>query len=289
MARWCKAAMGISMEQPAVADQTPVAFPVGVARFSESRKKVKPDFLVVFSSITSILTPYAECDYSAANCFLDAFSCFANAHGGFHTLAINWPGWREVGQLADLATLPGLEGWKQAALERSIMTKDGLEAFKRAINSDLTQVIVSPENLEHLLKSEGVFDPIEYLSQLQPEERSDRPPQSEQDGAGYTNTVETALAEIWSSVFGLERVGIHDHFIDLGGHSLLAMQIVSRIRSLYQIPFTLIDFFDGSTIAQISSVIQARILAKSEGLTDEQVRRLISDAESTLGREDQIQ
>src|SRR5713101_9142145 len=76
--------------------------------------------------------------------------------------------------------------------------------------------------------------------------------------------------------FGLERVGIHDHFIDLGGHSLLAMQIVSRIRSLYQIPFTLIDFFDGSTIAQISSVIQARILAKSEGLTDEQVRRLIS-------------
>jgi acyl transferase domain-containing protein len=239
-------------------------------------KKVKPDFLVVFSSITSILTPYAESDYSAANCFLDAFSCFANAHGGFHTLAINWPGWREVGQLADLATLPGLEGWKRAALERAIMTKDGLEAFKRAINSDLTQVIVSPENLEHLLKSEAVFDPIEYLSQVQPEERSDRPPESEQDGAGYTNTVETALAEIWTSVFGLERVGIHDHFIDLGGHSLLAMQIVSRIHSLYQIPFTFIDFFDGSTIAQISSVIQARILAKSEGLTDEQARRLIS-------------
>ena len=88
--------------------------------------------------------------------------------------------------------------------------------------------------------------------------------------------METALAEIWTSVFGLERVGIHDHFIDLGGHSLLAMQIVSRIRSLYQIPFTFIDFFDGSTIAQISSVIQARILAKTEGLADEQARRLIS-------------
>jgi len=242
-------------------------------------RQVKPDFLVLFSSITSILTPYAECDYSAANSVLDAYSCFANAHGGFHTLTINWPGWREVGQLADLATLPGLEGWKQAALERAITTKDGLEAFKRALNSNLTQVIVSPENLEHLLKeSEAVFDPTKYLSQVHPAERAFRPPGSQQDGAGQpTNTVETALADMWSSVFGLERIGIHDNFADLGGHSLLAMQIVSRIRSLYQIPFTLRDFFEVPTIAQLSSVIQARIFAEIEGLTDEQARRLISN------------
>jgi acyl carrier protein len=82
---------------------------------------------------------------------------------------------------------------------------------------------------------------------------------------------------MWSSVFGLERIGIHDNFADLGGHSLLAMQIVSRIRSLYQIPFTLRDFFEVPTIAQLSSVIQARIFAEIEGLTDEQARRLISN------------
>jgi acyl transferase domain-containing protein/acyl carrier protein len=242
-------------------------------------KKVKPDFLVVFSSITSILTPYAECDYSAANCFLDAFSCFANDHGGFHTLAINWPGWREVGQLADLATLPGLEGWKQAALERAIMSKDGLEAFKRALNSDLTQVIVSPENLDHLLRaSEETFDPTEYLSRVQPLDGAFRPPASRQHEADQvTNPVQAALLKIWSSVFGFEQIGIDDNFIDLGGHSLLAMQIVSRIRSLYQIPFTLRDFFEISTIGQLSSVIQARILAEIEGLSDEQVRRLISN------------
>jgi len=75
----------------------------------------------------------------------------------------------------------------------------------------------------------------------------------------------------------LERIGIHDNFADLGGHSLLAMQIVSRIRSLYQIAFTLRDFFEAPTIAQLSSVIQARVLAEIEGLTDEQVRRLISN------------
>jgi acyl carrier protein len=89
--------------------------------------------------------------------------------------------------------------------------------------------------------------------------------------------VETALTDVWSSVFGLDRIGIHEHFSDLGGNSLIAMQIVSRIRSLYQIPFTLRDFFEGPTIAQLSSVIQARVLAEIEGLTDEQTRLLISN------------
>jgi acyl transferase domain-containing protein len=243
-------------------------------------KPVKPDFLVLFSSITAILTPYAESDYSAANCFLDAYSAFANAHGGFHTLTINWPGWREVGQLADLAILPGLEGWKQAALESAIATKDGLEAFRRALNSNLTQVIVSPQKLDHLLRAaEETFDPTKYLSQVQPQGRDSRPPASQQqhEADQATDTVQAALLTIWSSVFGFERIGIDDNFIDLGGHSLLAMQIVSRIRSLYQIPFTLRDFFEGSTIAQLSSLIQARILAEIEGLSDEQVRRLISN------------
>lgn len=232
----------------------------------ELLRQVKPDFLVLFSSVASILTPYAECDYSAANCFLDAFSCFANTHGGFHTLTINWPVWREVGQLADLAALPRLEGWKHGSLDRAITTKDGLEAFHRALDSDLTQIIVSPESLKHLLKaSESVAAPEAYLSQAHPGKRVGRPLGSPQDGAGQpTNSVEQALAAIWRSVFGLERIGVHEHFLDLGGHSLLALLIVSRVRSLYEIPFTVTDVFDSSTITQLSSVIQERILAETE-------------------------
>ena len=181
--------------------------------------------------------------------------------------------------LAELETPQGVEGWKQGALESAITTKDGLEAFRRALNSNLTQVIVSPQNLDHLLRaSEEAFDPTKYLSQLQPRDRTLGPPASQQHEADQvTNTVQAALVKIWSGVFGFERIGIDDNFSDLGGHSLLAMQIVSRIRSLYQIPFTLRDFFEGSTIAQLSSLIQARIFAEIEGLSDEQVRRLISN------------
>jgi len=41
---------------------------------------------------------------------------------------------------------------------------------------------------------------------------------------------EQALAEIWSEVLGIDRVGRRDDFFELGGHSLLAVQVISRVR-----------------------------------------------------------
>jgi amino acid adenylation domain-containing protein len=42
--------------------------------------------------------------------------------------------------------------------------------------------------------------------------------------------VETAVAEIWAEVLGVERVGRWDHFFELGGHSLLAIRLIERMR-----------------------------------------------------------
>ncbi|MFI9324912.1 amino acid adenylation domain-containing protein [Kitasatospora aureofaciens] len=52
-------------------------------------------------------------------------------------------------------------------------------------------------------------------------------------GAEYTaprDATEELLADVWSQVLGVERVGIHDNFFDLGGDSILSIQVVSRAR-----------------------------------------------------------
>jgi amino acid adenylation domain-containing protein len=41
---------------------------------------------------------------------------------------------------------------------------------------------------------------------------------------------EVALAEIWSELLGVPRVGRQDHFFELGGHSLLAIRLIERLR-----------------------------------------------------------
>ncbi len=44
------------------------------------------------------------------------------------------------------------------------------------------------------------------------------------------NQTEEILAGIWEKVIGLERVGIHDNFVELGGDSILSIQITARAR-----------------------------------------------------------
>ncbi|HSL90086.1 MAG TPA: acyltransferase domain-containing protein, partial [Ignavibacteriaceae bacterium] len=71
-------------------------------------KKYNSDFLIMFSSASSILAPAGQVDYVAANSFLDAF---ANANfeiNGLKTIAINWGQWQKVGMAARIAQSLGL-------------------------------------------------------------------------------------------------------------------------------------------------------------------------------------
>ncbi|WP_244175563.1 non-ribosomal peptide synthetase [Xenorhabdus vietnamensis] len=43
---------------------------------------------------------------------------------------------------------------------------------------------------------------------------------------------ETALAQIWQNLLGLEQIGRHDHFFELGGHSLLIVSLIEELRNI---------------------------------------------------------
>jgi len=52
------------------------------------------------------------------------------------------------------------------------------------------------------------------------------------DGRSYAaprTPTENAIAQIWSAVLGMERVGVSDNFFDLGGYSLLLLRVHSRL------------------------------------------------------------
>jgi acyl carrier protein len=68
--------------------------------------------------------------------------------------------------------------------------------------------------------------------------------------------VEELLAQIWSDVLKLDKVGIHDHFFELGGHSLLATQLISRIRGTFKIDLPLRSLFEAPTIYGLAQRIQ---------------------------------
>ncbi|MHC2320244.1 amino acid adenylation domain-containing protein [Bradyrhizobium diazoefficiens] len=67
--------------------------------------------------------------------------------------------------------------------------------------------------------------------------------------------VETALAQIWAELLGVERIGRNDHFFELGGHSLLAVQMSSRLSQAVGVELPLSTLFARPVLSDLAASI----------------------------------
>jgi amino acid adenylation domain-containing protein len=90
------------------------------------------------------------------------------------------------------------------------------------------------------------------------------------EGAGTRSTfvaprtpVESLLAQIWSEVLGVPRVGVDDDFFALGGHSLRATQVIARARGALGIDLPLRSLFETPTVAGLSLIVTRHLMESS--------------------------
>lgn len=76
--------------------------------------------------------------------------------------------------------------------------------------------------------------------------------------------IEERLANIWSDVLRVERVGLFDNFFDLGGHSLLAAQVISRARTTLSVELPLRRIFETPNVAGLAAAIYEMQTAETE-------------------------
>ncbi|MFJ8923572.1 amino acid adenylation domain-containing protein [Streptomyces sp. NPDC102415] len=89
--------------------------------------------------------------------------------------------------------------------------------------------------------------------------------------------VEEAVAEVWTNMLQVERVGIHDNFFALGGDSLMAMRAVVHLRKTLGTELPIRVLFDNETLEDTALVIEEHLLAEIEELSEEEAQALLAN------------
>jgi acyl carrier protein len=101
------------------------------------------------------------------------------------------------------------------------------------------------------------------------------------------------LAESWSGVLKVDRVGIHDNFFELGGHSLSAMQVIARLRAQLDTDITVASFFELPTVAEFALQLASQMTRETNGedgpAGDDSTTQILNGTNAaTAGRLDRV-
>ncbi len=72
------------------------------------------------------------------------------------------------------------------------------------------------------------------------------------------DAIEQLLAQIWTRILKVKRVGLHDNFFELGGHSLLAVRVTVEIEKLAKIRLPLATLLQAPTIGELAEILRKK-------------------------------
>ncbi|AFE09968.1 malonyl CoA-acyl carrier protein transacylase [Corallococcus coralloides DSM 2259] len=213
----------------------------GLLALTRALKAEPLDFVMLQSSLSTVLGGLGFAAYASANHFLDAFAAEQARHGETPWLSVDWDGWtEEAGRLG-------------------LTLEEGARAFQRILGlGEGGRLLVSTGELS-ARRARGTV-PSEAAAAVagapgsRPASAHARPAL----GTPYVapeDAIQQQIAELWQELLGVDRVGIHDNFFELGGHSLLGMQVVSRLRELFSVEVSIRGLFETPTVLGVVNAI----------------------------------
>jgi acyl transferase domain-containing protein/acyl carrier protein len=151
------------------------------------------------------------------------------------------------------------DGFATALLREEGASVDDLAlALDRAMEAGLIQVAVSRRAPGAAQSTVPLSEPVAIAQAPVPEAEAHhgRPRLMTAYVAPRTDE-ERTIAEIWQRALGIERIGVHDNFLELGGDSLVGLQVIHAVRERFGLEAPGLSLYEHSTVAALASFVGA--------------------------------
>lgn len=196
-------------------------------------KKITPDFVVFFSSITAIMGNLGQADYAGANAFLDAF---AKTN---HYKVINWPLWADGGMQVNQQTKDRL---MQTMGMEPLSTFAGEKALQIALHNQVRQLLVVQGQKEILMNKLSISPTLVTSIPISGDIKDTTAKNNDELQAKLTTT----LIELAAKILKIKPDDLSDSedIGDYGFDSILLVELTDKINqklSLSLMPMVLLQ------------------------------------------------
>ncbi|AJQ95675.1 SDR family NAD(P)-dependent oxidoreductase [Gynuella sunshinyii] len=255
----------------------------GVVHLDQATQHLRLDFMVLFSSISSVMGNPGQVAYAAANGFMDQFAGYRNDLAARQqrygqTLALNWPLWEQGGMTLDDTTRTLMRQFSGAL---PLTTANGLLAFNQCLSEAHDQCLVMQGDADRIRK---------YVSRTAV--HNDTGASSAALTPTVTEPVQLAqiqalLVEDLAAAIKLapEKLELDVEFDKYGFDSIVLMDFVKNFNEKYGLELMPTTFFEYSTVATLSDyLIQAHndVFARHLATSAHETNAQTIPAESSL-------
>lgn len=242
------------------------------------------DFFVVFTSTATICYSSEQCDYVAANAFMEAYCTYRNIITD-NSIVIHWTTWKETGMAAR-------QNFNIDTIFKTISTKDAIAAFDFILKHNISQVAIGEINYDssmvQLLEKYPFHLSPTIKKRIQQREKTCKENRPLKNITAKDDTLKV-ISGICREYLELTHIAEEDNFFELGCDSILLKQIYQRLDQIYPDVLQITDLFEYSTIKKLSEylsaqVMNAPILETASAESDRQIEKLLEDMET--GKED---
>lgn len=166
--------------------------------------------------------------------------------------------------------------------EWGILSSEGIDIFLRVLSlAGTPQIAIASVDLNWFaaqVKSTADTGQLETKSAVTSLSATHPRPNLATPYVAPRTELEQSIAGVWQSLAGISEVGIYDNFAELGGHSLMAVQLMSRIRELFEVDLSVAKFYKNPTVVGLAEQI---VQTLAEQLDSETITLALQELQST--------
>lgn len=223
----------------------------GIYYFDYYLREDNLDFMVLFSSISTLIGNAGQSDYCYANEYLNAFSEYRNelvnqGKRNGNTISINWGFWKDGGMLLHEAEIEMLRR-KDGIIPMS--SREGIEFLLNCGHHKNTVFAVRLEN-DHIFRDDARKEVIEEISSGISER--------EGESVDLTKKVNDALKTCCSKVIRLDesKIIMSKELSEYGLDSLTTTELANEINEELGTSLTPVVFFEYTNLASLADYIR---------------------------------